>query len=176
VVQRGGRSPGNPELRAGAHVAPAITPEDGPMLVSECMSSKVWTIRPSETLRAACNRMLDHDVGALPVMDGARVIGMLTDRDVAVRAVARDLNPDAFVQDVMTPEVVCCFGDEAVARAVELMREAKVRRLPVVDRDRRLIGLLSTSDLAQHAGAETCAFAMSGVAAPGGRHSQTHAP
>jgi CBS domain-containing protein len=146
------------------------------MQVCECMASKVWTIRPSETLRAACNKMLDHDVGALPVMDGARVIGLVTDRDVAVRAVARDLNPDAFVQDIMTPEVVCCFGDQPLQQAVELMREHKVRRLPVLDRDQRLIGMLTAADLALRISPEVCAWAMSGLSTPGGRHSQTHAP
>lgn len=146
------------------------------MLVSDCMTSKVWTIRPSETLRAACNRMLDHDVGALPVMDGARVVGMITDRDVAVRAVARGFGPDAFVQDVMSIEVVCVVDAQDVADAVELMREHKVRRLPVVDHARRLVGVVTTTDLARRIGAEVRMLAMRGLAAPGGRHSQTHAP
>jgi CBS domain-containing protein len=141
------------------------------MQVGECMSSKVRTIRPDETLKTASKLMLDSDIGVLPVTDDDRLIGMITDRDIAVRAVAQGLGPDARVRDAMSREVLYCFGDQEVDEVAENMSDIKVRRLPVVDRNKRLIGILSTGDLTR-AGAETCALAMSGVAAPGGRHSQ----
>lgn len=141
------------------------------MQVSECMSSNVRTIRPDETLKAASKLMLDLDVGILPVTDGQRLIGMITDRDVAVRGLAQGLGPDARVRDAMSSEVLYCFADQEVDEVAENMSDIKVRRLPVVDRGKRLVGIISTGDLTR-AGAETCALAMSGVAAPGGRHSQ----
>jgi CBS domain-containing protein len=143
------------------------------MRVADCMSPKVWTIRPSETLRAAANKMLDHDVGALPVTEGERLVGMITDRDIAVRAVARGLGPDAFVQDVMSLEPVHCAGDHEVEGAAGVMREHKVRRLPVLDAERRVVGIITTGDLAQQTRPETWAQTFAGVSEPGGRHSQT---
>jgi CBS domain-containing protein len=143
------------------------------MQVAECMTSTVKTIRPDETLKSAGKLMLESDIGVLPVTDGERLIGMITDRDIVVRALAQGLGPDARVRDAMSSEVLYCFGDQEVDEVAENMSDIKVRRLPVVDRNKRLIGLLSTGDLTR-AGAETCALAMSGVAAPGGRHSQKH--
>ena len=144
------------------------------MRVADCMTSNVRTIRPQDPLRLAAKIMLENDIGALPVADGERLVGMLTDRDIAVRAVAQGLGPNAQVQDAMTDEVLYCFGDQDVDQVAENMSDIQVRRLPVVDRNKRLIGIISTGDLALRTGAETCALAMSGVAAPGGQHSQSY--
>ena len=144
------------------------------MRVADCMTSNVRTIRPEDTLKTAARIMLENDIGVLPVTDGDRLVGMLTDRDIAVRAVAQGLGPNAQVDDAMTDEVLYCFGDLDVDEVAENMSDIQVRRLPVVDRNKRLIGILSTGDLAMRTGAETCALAMSGVAAPGGLHSQSN--
>jgi CBS domain-containing protein len=143
------------------------------MRVADCMTSNVRTIRPQDTLKTAAKIMLEGDIGALPVTNGERLVGMLTDRDIAVRAVAQGLGPNAQVQDAMTDEVLYCFGDQDVDQVAENMSDIQVRRLPVVDRNKRLIGIISCGDLALRTGAETCALAMSGVAAPGGQHSQS---
>ena len=93
--------------------------------------------------------MQELDVGALPVCDGERLLGMLTDRDITVRGIADGLNPDeACVSDIMTPEVEYCIADQDAEDAKRLMGARQLRRLPVVDRDMRLVGIVSLGDLA----------------------------
>jgi CBS domain-containing protein len=143
------------------------------MKVSDCMTPEVLTVRPDENLRTVARLMLEADIGALPVADGERLVGMITDRDIAVRAVASGLGPNAQVQDVMTSEVLYCYGDADVEDVAENMGEIQVRRLPVVDSDKQLIGIISTGDLARETDGEVCALALMGVAQPGGPHSQS---
>lgn len=119
------------------------------MQLKEIMTTDVEIIRPDATLREAAQRMRDLDVGALPVCDGERLLGMLTDRDLTVRAVAdgRDPQTDA-VRQSMTPEIVYCFEDQTTADAERIMCEKQIRRLPVLNRDKRLVGIVSLGDLA----------------------------
>ena len=119
------------------------------MNVSEVMTRKVEVIHPQTGLPEAAMAMRTHDIGSLPVMDEDRLVGILTDRDIATRAVAerRDLMT-ALVDDVMTRTVVHVFEDQEVGEAVELMATWQVRRLPVLDRERRLVGILALGDLA----------------------------
>jgi CBS domain-containing protein len=119
------------------------------MKVDEVMTRKVEVIHPQAGLPEAAMTMRTHDVGSLPVMDGDRLVGILTDRDIATRAVAekRDLMT-ALVDDVMTRTVVHVFEDQELGEAGELMATWQVRRLPVLDRQRRLVGILSLGDLA----------------------------
>jgi CBS domain-containing protein len=93
--------------------------------------------------------MRDHDVGALPVCDGERLIGMLTDRDIAIRAVAEGRDPRSTrARDVITEKVRYVFEDQDVQEAARMMEEAQIRRLPVLNRDKKLVGVLSLGDLA----------------------------
>lgn len=128
------------------------------MRVKEIMSAKAETIDPEASLMDAAKAMRDRDVGSLPVIEAGRLIGMVTDRDIACRGVAEDLDPaNTPVRGVMTSEVVWCSEDQDVADAAHVMEDHQVHRLPVVDSDRKLVGVISVDDLAQRA-----AHALSG--------------
>lgn len=117
--------------------------------IAEIMSTGVQTIQPQDSLRRAAECMRELDVGALPVCDGERLLGMLTDRDIVVRALADGLNADeACVSDIMSPEVQVLLPTQDAEDAKRLMGDRQVRRLPVVDGDRRLVGIVSLGDLA----------------------------
>lgn len=117
--------------------------------IADIMSTDVRTIQPQESLRRAAQCMQELDVGALPVCDGERLLGMVTDRDITVRGVADGLNPDeACVSDIMSPEVEYCTTEQDTDEAKRLMGAKQIRRLPVVDADRRLVGIVSLGDLA----------------------------
>ena len=117
--------------------------------VADIMSTDVTVIEPQQSLRAAAQLMKDLDVGALPVCNGRQLLGMLTDRDIAVRAVAEGLAPDSTsVSDVMTPDVEYCTDDQDTEEVLRKMGDKQLRRLPVIDADRRLVGIVSLGDLA----------------------------
>ncbi len=117
--------------------------------VADVMSTQVRVIGPDDTVQQATRLMRDQNVGALPVGEGDKLVGMLTDRDVALRLVAEGRDPARTkVREVMTPDVRYVFEDEELGHAAENMAEQNVRRLPVVNRDKRLVGVLSLGDLA----------------------------
>jgi CBS domain-containing protein len=118
------------------------------MKILEVMSRDVEVIEPGATLRQAAERLRARDVGALPVCEGERIRGMLTDRDIVVRGLARGLEPTAPVEQVMTREVAWCYDDDDVEDAAELMRDRQIRRILVLSRARELVGILSLGDLA----------------------------
>lgn len=119
------------------------------MLISEIMTKQVEFVRPEETLREAALKMRDSGVGPLPVCENQGVLGMLTDRDITVRAVAEGLDPRTTrVRDVMSGELICCYEDQEAEVAAHLMRSQQIRRVLVLDRDKRLVGIVSLSDLA----------------------------
>jgi CBS domain-containing protein len=123
--------------------------------VRDVMTPGVEVIRPDATLREAAAAMKTRDIGPLPVCDGGRLVGVLTDRDITVRAIAAGEDLTAVrVRDVMTLEVITCFDDQPVTEAARLMRERQVRRLPVLDRAERLVGMVSLGDLAVKTGDE----------------------
>jgi CBS domain-containing protein len=125
------------------------------MKVQDVMTREVEVLRPDATLREAAQKMLSHDVGLLPVVEGERVIGMLSDRDITVRAVAQGRDPNTTpVPEVMTPEVVSVRPDEGVRAAAKLMADNQIRRLLVMSDDRRLVGIVSLGDLAVDTGDE----------------------
>lgn len=125
------------------------------MRVSEAMTPEVVTVSPQALLVDAARLMRDSDIGPLPVCEKGRVLGMLTDRDITVRAVASGKDPQSTrVGDVMTPEVVSCLESEDVRRAAEIMQSAQLRRLLVVSSDGRLAGIVSLGDLALQSGDE----------------------
>lgn len=117
--------------------------------VADIMSTRVQVVEPQQSLRAAAQLMKQFDVGSLPVCDGKRLLGMVTDRDLALRAVAEGLAPDsACVSDVMTPDVEYCTEDQDTQDVMRQMGDKQLRRLPVVDADHRLVGIVSLGDLA----------------------------
>jgi CBS domain-containing protein len=119
------------------------------MKIKEVMNSTVETIEPDATLRVAAQKMKELDVGSLPVCEGEKVIGMVTDRDIVVRATAEGAEPNkAHVREVMTPEVVCCSPEQDVKAAAKLMEEKKVRRIPIVDGQQHAVGIVSLGDVA----------------------------
>lgn len=144
------------------------------MKVHECMTSDVCIANPAQTLRQAASMMADIDAGALPVGENDRLVGMITDRDIAIRAVARGLSPDAKVGDVMSKEVLYCFADEDLDNVAKNMSDAKVRRLPVLNRDKRLVGILSIGDLVLHEDSKTAGTTIAHISERGGAHSQAH--
>ena len=141
------------------------------MRVSEAMSRDVRVADPGQSIRDVAKIMADIDAGAVPVGENDRLVGMITDRDIAVRAVAAGKGPDTPVREVMSQEVMYCYDDEDLDHVASNMGDIRVRRLPVVNRDKRLVGIVSLGDVAlkgQRAGAK----AVKGVSKPGGPHSQ----
>jgi CBS domain-containing protein len=119
------------------------------MQVKDIMTRDVEIARRDTLLTDVAERMRDHDIGLLPVCDGDQLLGVVTDRDITVRATANKLHPELVrCQDVMTPNVVFCFEDQEVADAGTIMQDHKIRRLPVVNRQRRLVGIISIGDIA----------------------------
>lgn len=124
------------------------------MQVHEVMTRSVELIDPNTTIRDAARRMRDGDLGALPVGENDRLIGMVTDRDITVRAVAEDRPAgNTPVREVMSEGIIYCFEDDPLDQAAKVMRQHLVRRLPVLTHDKRLVGVIALADLARH-GAE----------------------
>jgi CBS domain-containing protein len=144
------------------------------MKVREAMTGNVRLTNPDRSIREAAQMMIEQDIGALPVGEDDRLVGMITDRDIAVRAVARGLGPDTKIREVMSADVLYCFEDEDLDDATQNMGDVKVRRLPVLNRDKRLVGILSISDLSRREDAEQIGKAIADISAPGGAHSQAH--
>ena len=142
------------------------------MKVSEVMTRDVQTIRPDQPVQEAASFMLSTDAGSIPVTEGDRLIGMITDRDIAVRGVAKGHGPDTPVRDLMTNEVIFVRIDEDCDDVATKMGEAQVRRLPVVDEQERLCGIVSLGDLARETESEAAHEALEGVSQPGGQHQQ----
>ena len=142
--------------------------------VADVMATDVRMASPDDTVQHAAQMMRDADAGALPVGDGDRLVGMVTDRDLALRLVAEGRDPrQTRVRDVMTPEVRYVFEDEDLDHVADNMAEQQVRRLPVVNRDKRLVGVISLADLARrNRGGRLAGRAYRGIAREGGRHTQ----
>jgi CBS domain-containing protein len=125
------------------------------MHLKDVMTRDVEVVRPDATLQEAAGRMKALDVGVIPVCDGEHLMGMLTDRDITVRATAAGRDPrTTHVRDAMTPDVVYCFEDQDVTEAQRLMQERQIRRLLILTSDMRLAGVVSLGDLAVKAGAD----------------------
>ena len=143
------------------------------MKVEDIMTRDVRLVGPDETIQAAAAMMIDLDAGVLPVADGDRLVGMITDRDIALRGVAEGKSPDTPVREVMSAEVHYCFDDQDTDEIATNMAEQQIRRLPVLDRDKRLVGIVSLGDLANRRDNGEAGDALSGISRPGGEHRQT---
>jgi CBS domain-containing protein len=142
------------------------------MKVSECMTSHVETVRADQTAQDAAKFMLQADAGSIPVVEGDRLIGMITDRDIAVRGIAEGNGPDTPVRELMTDDLIVARADDDIEDVARKMSAAQVRRLPVIDNEERLCGIISLGDLARETNNETAEQALEGVTQPGGQHQQ----
>ena len=142
------------------------------MKISELMTTDVETIGADQTAREAASFMLRAEAGSIPVCEGDKVIGMITDRDIAVRGVAQGRGPETPVRDLMSDGIICAREDDDVEDVARRMSQEQVRRLPVVDADDRLCGIVSLGDLARESGGEEAHEAFEGVSQPGGSHEQ----
>jgi CBS domain-containing protein len=125
-----------------------------PMPLNQIMTEKVECAHPNATLQEAAERMRLLDIGSLPVCEGDRIAGVITDRDITVRAIALGRDPrDTRVRDIMSTDPAFCFEDQSTHDAEDLMQERQIRRLPILSRDDRLVGIVSIADLATKAGA-----------------------
>lgn len=141
------------------------------MQIKEIMSKKVAWVPPTASLQTAAQKMRDLNVGCLPVEENERVVGMLTDRDIACRAVADGRDPSKVtVRDIMSSGIMSVFEDQDVKEAALTMEQKRVHRLPVLDRGNKVVGLLSLSDLALHAPRELSGEVMEVVSRQGGCH------
>lgn len=124
--------------------------------IADIMTRSIATVRRDETLQAAARRMQEMDVGSLPVLDGKAVAGMVTDRDIAVRGVAAGMIPqESLVADVMTAEVRVCRADDSIEQVMSEMGDLQVRRLPVLDANNEIVGIVALADIATRQSAHT---------------------
>jgi CBS domain-containing protein len=143
------------------------------MKVNEAMSRDVRIASPEETVQKAAQTMASLDTGVLPVGEKDHLVGMITDRDIAIRGIAKGKGPEAKVRDVMTEDVKYCFDDQEVEEVARNMADIQVRRLPVLNRDKRLVGILSLGDIAISRDSAKAGEALRGISRPGGEHTQT---
>ena len=143
------------------------------MKIRDVMTREAKLADGEDTLQHAAQLMKECDCGILPVREGDRLIGMITDRDIAIRAVAEGMGPTAKVRDAMTSEVKYCFEDEDITDVCENMSDIQVRRLPVMDRNKRLVGIVSLGDFALNK--PGTAKALKGIARRSDQHNQARA-
>jgi CBS domain-containing protein len=141
------------------------------MRIAEVMTRDVRIASPDETLRQAASMMAAIDAGILPVGDNGRLVGMITDRDIAIRGVGTGLGPDSAIREVMSKEVKYCFEDDDLEEVSRNMGDIQVRRLPVLDHDKKLVGIVSLGDLAMEHDA-VAGRALSEISEPSGQHTQ----
>jgi len=138
--------------------------EDLDMLISEVMTRDVELVAPDTPLAAVARKMRDRDIGALPVGNNDRLIGIVTYRDIVVNAVAADLDPaKTTAREVMSPKVLYCFEDQTVDEVLANMGSVQVRRLPVVNRHKKLVGIVSLGDLAKWGPSRKSGDALKGI-------------
>jgi CBS domain-containing protein len=143
------------------------------MQVSEAMTNDVKIANPNQSIRDAARLMAQIDVGVLPVGQNDHLVGMITDRDIAIRAVGAGKGPQTPIREIMSKEVMYCFEDDELEDVVQNMADIKVRRLPVLDSKKRLAGILSLGDVALSDGAGSAGSALCAISEPGGDHSQS---
>ena len=143
------------------------------MKVADCMTRDVRLGSPDMTLREAAREMSECDAGALPIGENDRLVGMLTDRDIAIRGVAEGKGPDARVREVMSGDVRWCWEDDEVEDALRCMGEEQIRRMPVLSRAKRLVGIISLADLSAAADADRSGEAISAIALQSEQHNQS---
>jgi CBS domain-containing protein len=135
--------------------------------IREVMSSDVEVINPNDTLRDAAEKMRSLNVGPLPVCDGQRILGMITDRDIVVRAIALGRDPNTTqVADAMSSGIEYCFDDDDVDSVLRNMRVKQIRRMIVVDRNKKLVGIVALGDLSGEVSEQQVAETLEGISEP----------
>ena len=142
------------------------------MNIRDLMTSDVQTVAPTDTAQQAASFMLSADTGSIPVCENDKVIGMITDRDIAVRGVAKGYGPDTPVRELMTDDLIVVRIDDDVEEAATRMSDAQVRRLPVIDENDQLCGIVSLGDLSRETDDRSAEQALEGVSQPSGQHQQ----
>lgn len=142
------------------------------MRIADIMSRDVQVARAEDTLRDAAETMARIDAGSLPVCDGRRLQGIVTDRDIVVRGLAQGLGADSTIAQVMTEGVEYCFEDDDLTEVCDRMATSQIRRIPVLDRDHNLVGIVSLGDLAREARPAEAGDVLEEVSQPGGNNLQ----
>ncbi|MGE4131977.1 MAG: CBS domain-containing protein [Bdellovibrionales bacterium] len=146
------------------------------MKVQECMTKKVELASPQMTLKEAAQKMREGDFGFMPIGENDKLVGVITDRDIAIRAVARGLDPSsAKVKEVCSNDVLYCFDDQTVEDVAHNMGDNQIRRLPVLNRQKRMVGVVSLGDLAKSANSakDNVEDALCQISKPGHRETAT---
>ena len=137
------------------------------MKLNEIMTRDVEIVHPDDSLQIAALKMRNRNIGFLPVFDGNRLVGVLSDRDISVRALARGLNSNNLVTgDMVSSPVIYCYEDQDVEEAAQLMQENQIRRLVVLDRDKRLAGVVSLGDLAMNGSSHLSGEVLQSISEP----------
>jgi CBS domain-containing protein len=137
------------------------------MLIRDLMTRGVRTLSPSDSVLFAAQAMAELDVGSIPVCDGQRLVGVVTDRDLTIRSLAQGRDPgQTQLEQVMSADVQWCYEEQSVEEAAQLMRDAQIRRLPIVDHDRKLVGVVSLGDLASKGGEDEASAALRDISTP----------
>ena len=142
------------------------------MKVSDAMTPEVQLCTPDDTIKDAAQAMAALGVGLLPVTDNDRLVGMISDRDIAVRGIGMGRGPEARVGDVMTAEVKYCYEDQDLDEVCANMGDIQVRRMPVLNRSKRLVGIIALGDIALMQGGNGTGATLSRISRPGGQHVQ----
>jgi CBS domain-containing protein len=142
------------------------------MKVSDAMTPEVQLCTPDDTLKDAAQAMAALGVGLLPVTDNDRLVGMISDRDIAIRGIGMGRGPEGRVGDVMTAEVKYCYDDQDLDEVSANMGEIQVRRLPVLNRNKQLVGIIALGDIALVQGGNGTGAALCEISRPGGQHVQ----
>lgn len=141
------------------------------MQISELMTRNPITVTPNQTIGEAAAIMEKSDLGFLPVGEDDRMVGMITDRDIALRGAGLGKTPNTLVRDAMTEDVRYCFDDEEAEAVVQNLGSQQIRRIPVVSRsEKRLVGIVSLGDIAERASGGDAGAALERIAQPGGAH------
>jgi CBS domain-containing protein len=166
-------APAGANLGSGARTQIPKWQQEAAMKVSQAMTKDVRIASPEHTIEQAARLMSELDAGILPVGEKDHLVGMITDRDIAIRGIAKGKGPQAKVRDVMTEDVKYCFDDQEMDEVTRNMADIQVRRLPVLNRDKRLVGILSLGDIAVSRDSDDAGEALRGISRPGGAHTQT---
>lgn len=141
------------------------------MQIRDVMTEHVTRTRPDADLGSVARIMRDEGIGAVPVEDNDRLVGMITDRDIVVRAIAEGADPSSTrVREAMSPRILYCMEDESVEDVLHNMGEQQVRRLPVVNRQKRLVGIVSLADLSGQARLADTAESLRDISSPASLH------
>jgi CBS domain-containing protein len=161
------------------HVQP---PSNGPSgeaharRVADVMTREVQIAHPDHSIQQAAGMMAGMDAGVLPVVEDEQLVGIITDRDIALRAVAHGKAPQTSVREVMSGDVRYCYEDQDTAQVIRDMAGQRLRRLPVLDRGHKLVGMLSMADLVGHEEPGPVGEGLAGISRSGGAHSREHTP